>query len=218
MEQSFLFEEGECALKRLFVVLIVLLGGFYIFLVPTLEIPHAVVVLFKVIPMILIILYGFMLRGSIKFSWIMAGLTVCTIADAAIAYSFIAGLVIFLIGHLFYIPGFWQARKTDVNRSIPVFLIAVYAVIVGYFLLSALFETGQSEMVLPVAFYILVISVMGIVAAYTRNGWAIVGAILFIISDSILAWNRFVDPIAYSGVWVMTTYYGAQLLIARSRV
>ena len=39
------------------------------------------------------------------------------------------------------------------------------------------------------------------------------GALLFIISDLILAWNKFVSPIEYSSVFILVPYYGGQLLI-----
>ena len=41
----------------------------------------------------------------------------------------------------------------------------------------------------------------------------IYGSILFVISDSILAYNKFVFPISYSGLAIMSTYMAAQYLI-----
>ncbi len=40
-----------------------------------------------------------------------------------------------------------------------------------------------------------------------------VGACFFMLSDSLLAINRFVTPLPLSGLWVLSTYYTAQLLI-----
>lgn len=57
---------------------------------------------------------------------------------------------------------------------------------------------------------------MAWVAILTGNRWAAAGSLLFVASDTVLAWNMFVEAVPYSGVLIMTTYYGAQLLIARS--
>ena len=40
-----------------------------------------------------------------------------------------------------------------------------------------------------------------------------IGAGFFMLSDSLLAVNRFVSPLPMSQVWVLSTYYAAQLLI-----
>ena len=72
----------------------------------------------------------------------------------------------------------------------------------------------------PVLAYILIISFMLMMAVF-RNmrvnrlsfNLILFGALLFILSDALLAYNRFVNPIAYSGVWIMATYMIAQYLI-----
>ena len=76
---------------------------------------------------------------------------------------------------------------------------------------------------LPVVIYALVLVVMGWQAAeqwwVLRDGsafLAMVGALLFMLSDAILALNKFRAPIPQHDLIIMTTYYGAQLLIAWS--
>jgi uncharacterized membrane protein YhhN len=51
----------------------------------------------------------------------------------------------------------------------------------------------------------------------TAGSFAMVfgGAILFMISDSLIAINKFLEPLPQSGFWIMTTYIGAQFLIVR---
>ncbi|GAK02650.1 putative membrane protein [Geomicrobium sp. JCM 19037] len=198
--------------------LILLMSALYIFIIPLLNVSTHVVVLFKVIPMVLIIIYGLNIRTKGSGVLVMIGVTVCTVADVAIAYSFIAGLVIFLIGHLFYIPAFWHARKREANRVFAVGIIFIYIVLIGFFIIRALVESGDMSMVVPVVLYIGVIGSMGITAMLTRNRLVIFGAALFIISDSFLAWNRFVEPLELSHVLIMATYYSAQYFIVKSRL
>jgi uncharacterized membrane protein YhhN len=79
--------------------------------------------------------------------------------------------------------------------------------------LYAALYPGLGAMRLPVALYVVAISAM--VAAGVRAGelWA-VGAVLFLISDSVLAWNRFRGHVPAEQYLIWTTYYGGQLLIA----
>ena len=46
--------------------------------------------------------------------------------------------------------------------------------------------------------------------------WAAAGALLFVASDSLLAWDRFTGGLPLASVLVLSTYYGAQYAIARS--
>jgi uncharacterized membrane protein YhhN len=72
----------------------------------------------------------------------------------------------------------------------------------------------------PVMLYALVLTLMVLNALFRfkRTGaasFAMVfgGAILFMISDSVLAVNKFLEPVSHSGIWIMSTYISAQFLI-----
>lgn len=86
----------------------------------------------------------------------------------------------------------------------------------GYHLLHALSDSGEQALKIPVIAYIAVIAIMCFLAVMTENKWAALGGVLFVISDAILAWNMFVRPLVYEGVFVMGTYYGGQFFIAHS--
>lgn len=204
--------------KALLLPLLILATGFvYIAFIP--EEPLALKITFKLIPMFLIIFYGSRLvTGKVNTvqRLIIIGLFVCMIGDASIAVSFVAGLAAFLVGHLFYITGFWKASEMNLLRLTAIIPIAIYAFLFGRPLLAALRTDGTEELILPVIAYITVISLMALTAIMTGNKWAIIGSILFVISDSILSWNLFVSEIPYSNALIMTTYYSAQFLIATS--
>jgi len=81
-------------------------------------------------------------------------------------------------------------------------------------------KAGAKDLALPVLIYILVILAMGITAfnregAVSKKSFRLVGtgAILFMLSDSLLAWNKFVEPIELAPVFVLSTYGIAQLMI-----
>lgn len=75
---------------------------------------------------------------------------------------------------------------------------------------------------LPVAAYVTVIALMaaqamGRAAMLRTPGsiWVAVGAGFFMLSDTLLALNKFVSPLPLSQLWVLSTYYIAQVLIVR---
>jgi uncharacterized membrane protein YhhN len=197
-------------------VLILFMSVLYIFIIP--KDPFAVKVLFKLIPMWLIIYYAYLQAPAKKLltHWLLLiGLFFCMLGDGLLVW-FVVGLSAFLIGHLFYFAGFlstWNFSKIGFSTIVP---IAIYGFLIGKEIISALTLDGNDALVLPVLFYIIVISLMAWSAFMTGNKWAIVGSILFVISDSILSWNMFVSDIPYSGILIMTTYYSAQFLIASS--
>lgn len=74
-------------------------------------------------------------------------------------------------------------------------------------------------MKIPVMIYISVILSMGVLACLApgRNPWMLIaGATLFMLSDSVIALDRFLRPIPGAQIIIMTTYYSGQLLICRS--
>ncbi len=80
-------------------------------------------------------------------------------------------------------------------------------------------------MKIPVTVYGLVISTMLLFALHVASiknreaaKWLLTGAILFVISDSVLAINKFYYPFEYSGVLIMLTYGMAQWFIVKGAI
>lgn len=141
---------------------------------------------------------------------------------------FIAGLVAFLVGHLAYLVGF-NATFPPVN--LVSFLLAVIVGLVTVRLYRGiargLESSGNASLKLPVLIYSLVISLMLLSALITlvrpewRSGVSLMvsgGALLFFISDSTLAWNKFVQSLRYGRLIVIVTYHLGQILIALGAV
>lgn len=197
-------------------VLILLMGIIYIFMIP--DSPYSVKILFKLIPMLLIISYAY-LQFSAKKSippWIiLLGLFFCMLGDGLIRW-FVVGLSAFLIGHVFYLTAFLCRWKFSKSRLAMILPLGLYAFLIGREIIAALHQEGNNALILPVLIYVIAISLMAWAAIMTGNKWAIIGSILFVVSDSILSWNMFVSNIAFAGPLIMITYYSAQFLIARS--
>ena len=156
-----------------------------------------------------------LLISAMFFSWI--GDVVLLFANQGVIY-FIIGLVSFLIAHLFYIILFSKLQKVinlKYKRFIP--LVLLYLVGFLYFLWEKL-----GGMKIPIIIYALVISTMLLVAIKGYFTWnsksgklLLIGAVFFVLSDSILAINKFYVPIYLSSFWIMSTYITALFLIVK---
>ena len=175
------------------------------------------IMLFKLIPMFLIIILALLTRApqaKTYYTLISIGLVFCAIGDYTLQW-FIIGLIFFLIGHLFYIAAF---LSTNVQQS-PKSLLAVlvfYGAVMAVIIAGGLWQDGDVVMAFAVVAYISVILTMGWTAWRTKSNYAMIGAILFIISDSVLALNKFTVAIPAASEIIMITYYGAQVLLALS--
>ncbi len=132
---------------------------------------------------------------------------------------FIPGLASFLVAHLFYIALFRQGIPRFPNRPALLLALAVGAAMYAWV------WDGLTDPVLKVAVaaYVSVISLMvaqavGRAAVLRDAGSRAValGACVFMLSDSLIAINRFVQPLPLVSLWVLTTYYAAQFLMVRN--
>jgi uncharacterized membrane protein YhhN len=158
-----------------------------------------------------------LLLSALLFSWI--GDIILMFADKAEIY-FILGLVSFLLSHILYIVLFSRQPKTAMKgNSIALYLGTI--LILGYFFgMVGLLFPKLGPLQIPVMVYAAVITTMLFVACKGSLTWEkpaaysiLAGAIFFVLSDSILAINKFYHPIAQSGFWIMSTYILAQYLI-----
>jgi len=151
---------------------------------------------------------------------ILAGLLCSLLGDIALMFPeklFTAGLVAFLAAQVLYIFAFRPAA----GQLVP-FLTFLPFILFGL-LMFFILAPGLGPMKLPVLVYIGAITTMAGFAAVryihlggTRPLLAFVGAVLFLISDSVLAYDRFGKKFALARVLVLATYFPAQLLIALS--
>jgi alkenylglycerophosphocholine hydrolase len=137
---------------------------------------------------------------------------------------FIPGLIAFLLAHVAYIVGF---NQTPPSWNLPAFIITMlvaFTILRVYRRIAAgLVASGNSSLRPPVLVYSLVISLMLVSALLTLTGitWQALpamlvsaGALLFFISDTLLAWNKFVQRLKYGPLAVIITYHLGQTLLA----
>lgn len=184
-------------------------------------------------PLILIALWGFFifsskeLKGTILRKTISAALIFSWMGDVMLMFPdlFLYGLGAFLMAHICFIIGFKLAQINPfaigtVNFlrlffvNLPIYLAAAMV----YFLINP----GLGALKIPVVVYLIVIVLM-VTSARERFGktnaasfWQVfIGGSFFMVSDGVLAINKFFQPFPESGVIVMGTYIIAQFLIVR---
>ena len=135
---------------------------------------------------------------------------------------FLFGLSAFLVAQVFYIVFFHNIRMREYIRGNALLLLLV---IVYYSILINVLSPYLGNMKLPVRIYGVVLSFMVMLAMHTMLGknkkaalWMTMGAILFVVSDSLLAFNKFFSPFNNAGVVTMLTYGLAQLFITEGAI
>jgi uncharacterized membrane protein YhhN len=94
--------------------------------------------------------------------------------------------------------------------------VLVVALLVGSRILAALFRNGKAAMAGPVVLYMLAISAMVALAGAGGRPAAAAGAILFYVSDALIAWTRFVRPLGWAPLPIIVTYHVGQALLVVS--
>jgi len=188
--------------------------------------PGRAVYLFKPLTIVLIILIAAGAENRVSHFYkyaILAGLLFSLAGDIFLMLPsdrFIQGLVSFLLAHLCYIAAFTFEGGAAVTTASM--LYALPFLVYGALMLRVLLP-GLGRMKAPVIVYMVVIMLMAWQAlnrwagtGQEGSGLALLGALLFVVSDSILALNRFRRPFPSAQLLVMSTYFMAQWLIALS--
>ena len=177
-------------------------------------------------PLLMPALIGFFLANASQGplnKWIVFALFFSWLGDVLLLFEsrqsifFLLGLSAFLAAHIFYIWFFHHLREAEQIKNRPTFLIIVA---LYYATLITILYPSLGDMRIAVPVYGIVISFMLLVAMhmlFLENKPAgrlmLAGVLLFVISDSLLALNKFYQPFFGAGVMIMLTYIMAQLLI-----
>ncbi|MDZ4806990.1 MAG: lysoplasmalogenase [Bacteroidota bacterium] len=160
--------------------------------------------------------------------WVLFALLFSLLGDVLLMFQeknsifFLLGLSAFLIAHIFYIIFFHNVRVKENVKGKPWLLVVA---VIYYAALINLLSPYLADMKIPVLIYGVVISFMFMLAMHMlfiknkpAGQWMMVGALLFVLSDSILAINKFYQPFEAAGVLIMLTYGLAQLFIVEGAI
>jgi uncharacterized membrane protein YhhN len=178
---------------------------------------------FKPLATLCVIAYAFR-RGAADAAaasarrWVLAGLWLSLAGDVALLWpkeGFLPGLVSFLLAHLAYLVAFTRHRRF--GAWWPAF--AGYALVAGL-ILWRLWPGVPGALQVPVIAYVLCLASMAAQAAVlwrrgtARGGVLALGGALFVVSDALLATNKFAGPLPLASLWILASYWAAQWCIA----
>ncbi|MFL0583161.1 lysoplasmalogenase [Solibacillus silvestris] len=201
--------------RKVLILLFFGLSLYYVFFFETID--SSLKMVFKLLPMIFLLVLAFLTKVHVKspYYWLISiGLIFCAVGDYTLQW-FIIGLSFFLVGHIFYIFAFRSTNQKNTPLYVKIFL-ALYGAVMMFWIAGSLLQKGDTVLAVAVIAYILVILTMGWTSFRTGSKFAVIGAILFIMSDSVLAINRFMFDVPYSHILIMSTYYGAQFFLMLS--
>lgn len=178
-------------------------------------------------PLLMPILMFYVYRSSIgnttlKTLLLSLALLLSWIGDISLMYQsestyFLIGIGFFLLAQITYIIALKKTAyqlPLNIIWMIPIFL---YGIVLLWLLLP-----NAGEFQAPVLLYGLVIMTMACVARLREGNTtqesfrlAFAGSVLFVISDSLIALNKFYFTIPYAGLFIMGTYIAAQYLLAQ---
>lgn len=212
-------------MKRLFVIIFI---GFSMLYLGIISIGREDIAWFLKPLLLPILLYGVavsnnfptknLLLTALAFSWL--GDIILMFSEKGALY-FIIGLVAFLVSHIFYIVVFTkQKSKAKVTANIFFWLSGVLVLLYLKNMLTLLYPI-LGDLKIPVTIYAATISLMLIVACRGFFSWndharylILFGAVCFVVSDSLLAINKFYSPLPDASFWIMITYLTAQFCIS----
>ncbi|EIV8502654.1 lysoplasmalogenase [Vibrio parahaemolyticus] len=175
-------------------------------------------------PLPVLVMIGILLNSPASqlpyTQWILVGLSLSLLGDLLLMLprdKFIIGLSLFCSAHLSYSYGFTLMSAWHFTPWLP---IALFGLGICFYWL---FRPDLGKERIPVASYILVLMTMCWMAIeYYLSGktqsssFAVLGSFIFIISGTVLAFERFGGYSVFSRQVVMVTYYSAQTLMAMS--
>lgn len=136
--------------------------------------------------------------------------------------NFLGQMGFFALGHVFYIVYFTKRyfSKVEKDRKLTSKAKGYMAMVIfcALALLAVAFvriapEAPAGIIRIGVCIYATLISIMMVTAMLQRSSLFALGAVLFVFSDFILAWNKFVEPVPYRHYLVLVSYYLAQWLL-----
>ena len=177
-----------------------------------------------ILPLMVIFILNLRRDSNRLHKYMFAGLFFSWIGDVLLEVPgggevmFMAGLGGFLLSLLMYAFVFFRTPgKNEVFHGRFYLLIPVlfYGIAMGLYLNKYLGEMRLPVIVYETAMIAMLAGAVSRIGKVNRISYIMVlaGAILFIISDSVLAINKFVQPVSLSTLIIMGTYIAAQWLI-----
>ncbi len=219
------YREGSMVLKtihffqshRHHILLIILTGMIYWMSIAFK--PYLGSFILKWLPIGLLILLTWHHRQRAHVKWLFLGLAFHSIGDVIIDFegdfSLLVAIFPFMIGHLSYAYTFYQDRRKFTKLATWEKAFIVFIILYGVAFSTILSTHLPLHFFIAVNMYIVIILgmvILSMVADYPEK-LVLVGALLYVISDSLIAVDAFVLSLPWSPFLTWPTYLLGQLFI-----
>ena len=140
----------------------------------------------------------------------LAALVFCLAGDVFLMLprnAFIPGLASFAVGQILFTASFLAAGIEMSLLLVGLIVLVPAAFVLARRFIGALRLREMNELVVPVSVYLVVISAMAVMSIASGSWLAVAGAVIFMVSDSLIAETRFVQPKQWHSVGIMVTYH-----------
>ena len=176
---------------------------------------------------LIVLLLGVRFKKKRLKNYVLFALLFSLLGDLLLLFTgmeeryFLLGLLSFLLAHACYILAFVHRGYFDTAKVVwGGLLIVVYAVIVYLYIADGLGD--RQPYVIAYIFILILLALVALLRkSYVSNKsyiWVLAGAMLFILSDSLLAITTFKTAIPYSGIAIMITYAMAQWFLVHGAI
>lgn len=146
-------------------------------------------------------------------AWVVLALTLSLVGDVLLLPrldQFVFGLGAFLVGHLAYAPALAPLAASGLTIVIVAVVLLVPALVLGRRIASAAAAQHGDELGRAVTVYIGAVGLTAVLAVATLEPTVALGGLAFMVSDTVLGWDRFVEPIPQGRAITHVTYHFGQ--------
>jgi uncharacterized membrane protein YhhN len=149
---------------------------------------------------------------SVPQTWRIIAFVFCLLGDVFLMLprdAFVPGLASFAVAQICFAISLLNEDVTTLRLLIGLAIIVPATIILARRFIRHISASGHKELVAPVMVYMVVIATMAISAIAGGTAIGIAGAVVFMLSDSLIAEHRFVKERAWQPVGIMVTYHAA---------
>lgn len=143
-------------------------------------------------------------------TWLVVALAFCVAGDVFLMLprdAFLPGLGSFAVAQILFTVSFILREPTAIRALIGLVVVAIGATLSARRFIGALRHSGAGKLVPAIIVYVTVISAMVVSAVASGTPVAIVGAVLFMLSDTLIAEERFVKSRPWQRLTIIVTYH-----------
>ncbi|CAB4584430.1 unannotated protein [freshwater metagenome] len=145
-----------------------------------------------------------------SWTWLVVALVFCLFGDVFLMLPgnlFVPGLASFAVAQVMFAVGFAVGETSGVRWLVATVVAIPVASMLARRFVGAIRSGGHTELVVPVSVYVVVITTMAVAAVASGSWVSIAGAIIFMLSDALIAETRFVKARPWQPVGIMVTYH-----------